>query len=1095
MRGFLGSDGRLAGVRASQLLVGDLNRDGRDDLLMTGGFGGVRGSGQIYHQGASGLSATPTERVLLGAGTDTLAFLDLDGDGGRDVSFLSAHSGWRAYLGRAQAGRLKLDQSSPLTGVWMSTTDRNTAAYGDFNNDGVPDLAVAAGYDGLVVFHGSVIPDDPAIPVPAAPGKPVATGNDWSTTVGLGFPPSAHPGGAPILRYEVEPDPWGGIGDLEATSNPTAVNRSLVNHLNDTPYRYRVRALNAGGAGPWSSWSDPYRVRKIPHLSVSVQDVFETDGAVRFVFRLNEGPALSGGVTFDVATQDISALAGGDYQAVAITGVTIPQGQQEVVVEVPLIADDVAEGYEYFRLLVSNVQGATWTAGLNIQAGIRNDPVVSLTPNLYFNWYQVVEGNFGGQVMRFRLELSRPTNLPVSFDLATTTGTATPGVDYLPRSLAGVTIPPGETQFFFDVQMMADLVPEEDEYFRIDVTNVVNAWNADVRAFGIIIDDDTNVAGVPAVHEVASEKGRVDLDFDFLPEGALRFSGTALVKTDVRQALVGQDPTPGEAFDNLAAGTVTMNTRVPANPSGQAVEMRLLVIAESATARRLALQVGRGSAPTLGSTSCLAHVGTQGLVCEIVLLRPPGAKAEDFWVLAQNLEAGGTGIDAVRLEAGAVTMVTRNDDFFASGARRSGDRPYEVRLGWDSPGFEPGERRLGYLIAENRPGLVVYHEPIRLHRTGLQDAAHVLAPGQARRVYLAPGEAQDRLVVDVPANAGGVVFSTEGEGEISFYASHVARPDGPGIGPAPPRGQAQASAHAPGANQVILLEGDSLRPGHWYLTPVNIGSTPAAVSVRADVVSEAPRPDFRPGHYFNPERPGHGLFLDFAGDQWVMVWYTYLQDGTPTWYYSQGPSPAVDQAQWTVDLMRVTRPFGAPTVAVAAGSATLTILPGPATSSPKLAFGYNLDGDAGWETLTRLGDDRCPMWNGQPLDASGHWYAPANNGAGMSAQLLPNTEVHAVYDYDFAGYPRWLIGQKDFDPAAQAVTLQQLAGFCPTCAVRPVTSQPVGVLLRTFAASSHNDGLPGIGSAVIRAEFAPPLLGVVSQAAPVYLLSARKGCQ
>ena len=77
------------------------------------------------------------------------------------------------------------------------------------------------------------------------------------------------------------------------------------------------------------------------------------------------------------------------------------------------------------------------------------------------------------------------------------------------HTLAGATIPPGETEYFFDIQMLADLAPEEDEYFRIDVSNVVNAWNTDIRAFGIIIDDDTNVDGVPTVHEVAADKGRL----------------------------------------------------------------------------------------------------------------------------------------------------------------------------------------------------------------------------------------------------------------------------------------------------------------------------------------------------------------------------------------------------------------------------------------------------------------------------------------------------------------------------------------------------------------------------------------------------------
>jgi hypothetical protein len=48
----------------------------------------------------------------------------------------------------------------------------------------------------------------------------------------------------------------------------------------------------------------------------------------------------------------------------------------------------------------------------------------------------------------------------------------------------------------------------------------------------------------------------------------------------------------------------------------------------------------------------------------------------------------------------------------------------------------------------------------------------------------------------------------------------------------------------------------------------------------------------RPGGFYNPQRSGNGLFLYPAGSEWAGLWYTYLQDGTPTWYYLQGQAPA-----------------------------------------------------------------------------------------------------------------------------------------------------------------------------------------------------------
>jgi hypothetical protein len=1101
-RGFLGPDASMPEVYPENLLVGDMNGDGRDDLLMVNPprvdypFATSYTPGHIYHQGTDGLPAAPSERTVLRYLTDTIDLVDVDGDGAGDLVYLTALGDGQLQVNRQAGGRMlpPMRFGVPYTGRQDPMYDRDSTAFGDFNGDGVVDIVIAASYGSLVVLHGRLTPADASVDPPSPPRNPVATAGGAGTDMQLDFDPPADDGGSPILRYEVDADPHGGIQDVTGAVDPLALSRLLRGQENDTDYRYRVRAFNAGGAGEWSAWTAGQRVRQLPWLEVSAADVYETDGVARFVLRLADGPALSGGVSVDVATQDSGARAGEDYVAVVRTGVTIPEGQREAVVEVPLIADDVQESIEYFRLVLSNASGARLPGLPYGQVLIRRDPNTGTPLSLGITSAQRVEGNFGSQPLRFRVALSRPSEAPVSFDLATEPVSASEGWDYVARQAAGVTLAPGQTEYFFDVDVLGDLSPEPEETFRVTVRNVVGAYSANPYAVGTVVDDDSEIDGVPDLHDVAAEKGRLDLAFDYLPAGPLRFLGTALVQPDAREVLLGQDPTPGEAFDGLAAGTMALSTRVPANASETTAEVRLLVVAESDTARRLRLSVGRGATPGLGTTVCFSERNGAGQVCEVVLSRAPGAPAEDFWAVVQNLEPGGTGMDAVRLEAGAVTMVGADQAFFASGPGENLSALFLARLGWDSPGFEPGQRRLGYLLVESEPGRLLYHEPIRLLRTGDADAAHVLSLGEPRTVALEPGEAHERLVVDVPANAGSVVFSLEGEGEVSLHAAHDPAPAGPLIAPAPPRAAAQAQAQAPGASQRIVLEGEALRPGRWYLTPVNRGADPALVRVRADAVAAGPRPDFRPGHYYKPSRPGHGLFLDFAGDQWVMVWYTYLQDGTPTWYYTQGPAPAADQSQWSVDLLRVSRSRGGVTRAVDVGGASLTVLPGPAGASPKLAFGYNLDGDAGWEMLSRLGDDSCPLYDGVPLDASGHWYAPAQVGEGFSAQVLPNTEVHAVYTYDDSGYPRWLIGQKDYDPTMQPVTLQQLSGFCPTCPATPVSSQSVGVLTRRFAASSHIDGQPGIGSLLLDARFAPPLSGQPYLAAPIYLLSARKGC-
>jgi hypothetical protein len=252
-----------------------------------------------------------------------------------------------------------------------------------------------------------------------------------------------------------------------------------------------------------------------------------------------------------------------------------------------------------------------------------------------------------------------------------------------------------------------------------------------------------------------------------------------------------------------------------------------------------------------------------------------------------------------------------------------------------------------------------------------------------------------------------------------------------------------------------------------------------------------PTPEFQSGHYYNPSRSGHGAFLDFAGDQWVMVWYTYEDDGTPTWYYLAGPAPTaeVGNTLWQSTLFRVVWD-GNQSYAYAAGTGRVAVL-----GDDSFQFSYILDGEAGSEKLVRLGGPGCVPYNGDGLDATGHWYSPSKPGFGYSAQFEPGTEVHIAYMYDAKGQPRWLYGQKSYDPAVSAVNLLQISGFCPLCTVVPTTTVQVGTMVRTLGSASAPDNLPGLTSMSVNATLVPPLSGTWSENLPVGLLSARKNCR
>ena len=258
----------------------------------------------------------------------------------------------------------------------------------------------------------------------------------------------------------------------------------------------------------------------------------------------------------------------------------------------------------------------------------------------------------------------------------------------------------------------------------------------------------------------------------------------------------------------------------------------------------------------------------------------------------------------------------------------------------------------------------------------------------------------------------------------------------------------------------------------------------ATVTARVETQSAAPA--FQSGQYYNPQRPGHGVFVDFAGDQWVAVWYTYREDGTPTWYYSQAAAPGASGI-WNAPLFRVGW-NGSQTTSTVVGDLVVTPV-----STTEMEFSYNLDGDAGSEAMFRLGGGSgCPVSAEAPLDATGHWYSPSLAGFGYSAQYEPTQEIYISYLYDAEGVARWLIGAKPWDEAVGTVPLEQLTGFCPTCGHMPTISRLTGTLTRTLGANA--DGKRGLTQVGVSAPLLAPLTGSWNESRGTALLSARKDC-
>jgi uncharacterized delta-60 repeat protein len=92
-----------------------------------------------------------------------------------------------------------------------------------------------------------------------------------------------------------------------------------------------------------------------------------------------------------------------------------------------------------------------------------------------------------GQVLPFAASLNKTSGYPVSFDFTTGEGSAASGLDYTGRS-GRLTIPAGQTTVPIGVGTRLDRLFENDETFRVELSNVAGAQVGDLLANGTIIN-------------------------------------------------------------------------------------------------------------------------------------------------------------------------------------------------------------------------------------------------------------------------------------------------------------------------------------------------------------------------------------------------------------------------------------------------------------------------------------------------------------------------------------------------------------------------------------------------------------------------------
>lgn len=366
-------------------------------------------------------------------------------------------------------------------------------------------------------------------------------------------------------------------------------------------------------------------------------------------------------------------------------------------------------------------------------------------------------------------------------------------------------------------------------------------------------------------------------------------------------------------------------------------------------------------------------------------------------------------------------------------------------------------------------------------------------------VFLVPGAGADMTVRATTRNtlATGTTHPAGTLQDLELSLHRWSRdPSGSDILPVPATRPAEhvidftgPSAWPTDTSEHVFLDGDDVPPGLWYAVLRSKTGIPVNAALTVSFGRPARTVTSLTGHYFNPDRAGHGFILAPAGNDWVLIWYTYDAEGRPVWYYAQGPKPSGlgGGAFWSASLYRNVW-TGAGTRFQYAGVAQIATL-----SPDRLVFVHLLNGQVGAEPMTRLGDGRCSQQVGaEALDVSGLWYSPSKPGYGYSVEFIGGTEFYLAYAYDAAGMPRWVTAQQT--SGARTMPLWQVRGPCPSCAPMVTTREIVGTLERTVGAAAAPDSRAGFLTLGMDASFANGVPGRWLENRPAALLSQRTGC-
>jgi Ca2+-binding RTX toxin-like protein len=374
-----------------------------------------------------------------------------------------------------------------------------------------------------------------------------------------------------------------------------------------------------------------------PVITIADSVVDESAGSVTFTIALDR-PSTSN-VSVTVATANGTAVAGSDFSAQAPQTLVFTQGQTVKTVTVALANDAVAEGPEYFDLLLSApVNASLPDASARVFIGA-NDAPAAILPSLS------VSDAYAGEsdaALQFVVSLSAPSNQQVSVNYSNSNLTAANGSDYVALSNTLV-FAPGETTKVVSIPVLENTTAEPTELLRLNLSGAVNATIADGAGLGLIQDNDAP-SGVPVV---AVDDGIVDESGGFARFNVtLDRPSTSLVT--VQATTADGTAVAGADYDAQAVQTLAF-------APGETSKTVLVPLRNDGTAEGIEffdLQLGNAVNATLGDVRGHMAIG----ISDLATVATPTVSAAAIWA-----PESGTTLDfVVSLSAPSTQQVSVN---------------------------------------------------------------------------------------------------------------------------------------------------------------------------------------------------------------------------------------------------------------------------------------------------------------------------------------------------------------------------------------------------------------------------------------------------